>query len=149
VRQRILERIKQRHADAALRHSPEHADNLLIDFILALIEEECERRVLNKLRHIAAQIDKERHRIMVTADTLKASSDALTAAVDSAIALIGNPGAATPDTVVKFVKEDAFVMMNLHQSHPKAFQSDVDAQTARLNAAEAPPPPAPAPAPGT
>lgn len=91
-------------------------------------EKELLHRVIALLQHQQKQIETIRNN-MVTADALKASSDALTAAVTGAIALIGNPAASTPDTVVK------------------QFQSDVDAQTARLNAAEAPPPPPPPPPP--
>lgn len=134
--QRIKERIKGHTSvckaewtTAATIHLSEGA---LLDFILSEIEQAKQLgydQALLILRHEVAELKEERHKLMVTADTLKASSDALTAAVTGAIALIGNPTASTPDTVVK------------------QFQSDVDAQTARLNAAEAPPAPAPAPAP--
>lgn len=134
--QRIKERI-QRHTEICKTHSIPSvrvsvSEEMLMELILSEIEQAKQLgydQALLILRHEVSELKEERHKLMVTADTLKASSDALTAAVTGAIALIGNPAASTPDTVVK------------------QFQSDVDAQTARLNAAEAPPAPAPAPAP--
>lgn len=98
--------------------------NLEIDIDFPVEQSHSERRlllrVLAELKHQQKQIENIRKN-MITPEQLKASSDALTTAVTGAIALITTPAASTPDATVK------------------AFQSDVDAQTARLTAAEAPP----------
>jgi 4-hydroxy-3-methylbut-2-enyl diphosphate reductase IspH len=85
-------------------------------------------RVIGLLHHQQKQLEEIRKK-MITPEILKASSDALTQAVTDAIALIVTPGASTPDANVK------------------TFQSDVDAQTARLVAAEGTPTPPPPPTP--
>jgi hypothetical protein len=109
------------------------AQDLLLGFILSELvaaEDRGEAKALNTLRHVVAELKSIERTNMITAESLKASSDALTEAVTAAVALIqpGTP-ASTPDDVVK------------------TFQTDVDAQTARLAAAEGATPPVPTPAP--
>jgi hypothetical protein len=103
-----------------------------IDLETEVREDHTVRDLLIRLVAGQKHINSQLHKIMITQDVLQKSVDNLKAAVDAAIAALPpNTPASTPDSAVL------------------QFQSNVDAQTARLVAAEstATPNPTPAPAP--